>query len=243
MTASPDISGLSDQELAARCKRNRAEEWLHQSGCVGGLLAGVAAGVTVLIGAAAVASWDWCFAAYLGFMAFFVTGLCTFSLCEGLSRFRCRRYLRELEGRYGLLPLKDYVKATRPGLAAGETVFVFIGQGLPHGDHWWVCVHTLDGGKTGKAEARRVAPEGTDGKSLQSPSARVRAVARWCVGTATVVGMVGFFAGFVGPILLRPDSPQGPLLGIFFTGPLGTVVGAVLGALLGVVAATPRARV
>jgi hypothetical protein len=164
MTASADISDLSDAELTARCKRNRAEEWLHQSGCVVGLLAGVAAGVTAITLGAAVASWDWCFAAYLGFMAFFVTGLSTFSLCEGLSRFRCRHYLREVEGRYGLLPLKDYVKAMRPGLTPGETVFVFVGQGLPHGDHWWVCVHTFDGGKAGKAEVRRVATEGFGGR-------------------------------------------------------------------------------
>jgi len=84
---------------------------------------------------------------------------------------------------------------------------------------------------------------GTVGKALQSPSARVRTVARWCAGTATVAGVVGFLAGFVGPILLRPDSPQGPLLGIFFTGPLSTVAGAVLGAVLGALATTSRARV
>jgi len=34
-----------------------------------------------------------------------------------------------------------------------------------------------------------------------------------------VVGVVSFLAGFVGPIILRPDSNQGPLLGIFITGP------------------------
>ncbi len=48
-----------------------------------------------------------------------------------------------------------------------------------------------------------------------------------------VVGVVSFLAGFVGPIILRPDSPQGPLLGIFFTGPLGAFAGAVLGVLIG----------
>ncbi len=57
--------------------------------------------------------------------------------------------------------------------------------------------------------------------------------ARWCAGTATAVGGVTFAAGFVGPILLRPDLPQGPLLGIFFTGPLGAIVGALLGLVIG----------
>ncbi len=74
---------------------------------------------------------------------------------------------------------------------------------------------------------------GTVGVALLSPSGRARSVARWCVGTAAAVGGVAFLAGFVGPILLTPDSPQGPLLGIFVTGPLGTAVGAVLGAVVG----------
>jgi hypothetical protein len=39
--------------------------------------------------------------------------------------------------------------------------------------------------------------------------------------------------GFAGPIILDPNSPQGPLLGIFFTGPLGALAGAVLGAVIG----------
>jgi hypothetical protein len=54
-------------------------------------------------------------------------------------------------------------------------------------------------------------------------------VARWCLGAAFALGAVAFLAGFAGPILLRPDSPQGPLLGIFVTGPLGFVVGAIIG--------------
>jgi hypothetical protein len=44
-----------------------------------------------------------------------------------------------------------------------------------------------------------------------------------------VVGVVSFLAGFVGPIILRPDSNQGPLLGIFITGPAGFVLGGVGG--------------
>lgn len=47
---------------------------------------------------------------------------------------------------------------------------------------------------------------------------------------ALVVGGVGFVAGFFGPMLLAPDANQGPMLGIFITGPLGLVFGAVGGA-------------
>lgn len=42
---------------------------------------------------------------------------------------------------------------------------------------------------------------------------------------AFVVGGIGFIAGFFGPILLTPEANQGPLLGIFITGPLGFVFG------------------
>ena len=58
-------------------------------------------------------------------------------------------------------------------------------------------------------------------------------VARWCLGMAFAIGGVAFLAGIAGPILLTPDSPQGPLLGIFFTGPLGFVIGAVIGLCIG----------
>ena len=59
-------------------------------------------------------------------------------------------------------------------------------------------------------------------------------VTRWCIGTAISVGAVLFLVGFAGPILLTPNSPQRPLWGIFFTGPLGLVIGAIIGLYIGV---------
>ena len=59
-------------------------------------------------------------------------------------------------------------------------------------------------------------------------------VARWALGMGALVGGICFLAGFVGPIILRPDSPQGPLLGIFITGPLGFVIGMILGLVIGI---------
>ena len=44
------------------------------------------------------------------------------------------------------------------------------------------------------------------------------------------LGAVGFACGFFGPIALNPDANQGPLLGIFITGPGGVVAGLVAGA-------------
>jgi hypothetical protein len=76
---------------------------------------------------------------------------------------------------------------------------------------------------------------GVIGVFLQGPPGRGRTVAGWCHWTAWIVGGVGFLIGFVGPLLLEPDSPQGPLLGIFITGPLGAVAGAIIGVLIGLV--------
>jgi hypothetical protein len=50
---------------------------------------------------------------------------------------------------------------------------------------------------------------------------------------ALVVGGIGFAAGFFGPMLFAPEANQGPMLGIFITGPGGAVLGAIGGFLLG----------
>src|SRR3954453_14639593 len=49
------------------------------------------------------------------------------------------------------------------------------------------------------------------GSFLQSPSGRARTVARWCITTTVALGLSAFLVGFVGPIALHPDLPQGPM--------------------------------
>ncbi len=49
------------------------------------------------------------------------------------------------------------------------------------------------------------------------------------------VGGLGFIIGFVGPIIFTPHSNQGPLLGVFVTGPIGVCVGALIGFCVGFV--------
>src|SRR5262245_25055657 len=44
---------------------------------------------------------------------------------------------------------------------------------------------------------------------------------------ALVVGAIGFCVGFFGPLIWAPDANQGPLLGIFITGPLGALAGGL----------------
>jgi len=54
-------------------------------------------------------------------------------------------------------------------------------------------------------------------------------VGRW----AGVLGITGFVCGFVGPMVFAPESNQGPMLGIFITGPAGALLGAILGVVVG----------
>lgn len=63
-----------------------------------------------------------------------------------------------------------------------------------------------------------------------------RAAAAW----AGALGATGFLCGFVGPILLNPGANQGPLLGLFITGPGGAILGALLGGILGGRPDSPR---
>jgi len=52
---------------------------------------------------------------------------------------------------------------------------------------------------------------------------------RWTV----VLGITGFVCGFVGPMGFAPESNQGPMLGIFITGPAAALLGAILGVVVG----------
>jgi hypothetical protein len=46
---------------------------------------------------------------------------------------------------------------------------------------------------------------------------------------AIMLGAIAFCAGFFGPIIFTPGANQGPLLGIFITGPLGFLIGGIGG--------------
>jgi hypothetical protein len=48
---------------------------------------------------------------------------------------------------------------------------------------------------------------------------------------AVILGAIAFAVGFFGPLVWAPDANQGPLLGIFITGPLGFVFGLGWGVL------------
>lgn len=48
---------------------------------------------------------------------------------------------------------------------------------------------------------------------------------------ALTLGAIGFVGGFFGPMIFAPGANQGPLLGLFITGPAGVVLGGVAGAI------------
>jgi hypothetical protein len=58
---------------------------------------------------------------------------------------------------------------------------------------------------------------------------RWRGTVRLALPRAFAVGGIGFVLGFFGPLLLTPDANQGPLLGIFITGPVGFLLGLLWG--------------
>ena len=58
---------------------------------------------------------------------------------------------------------------------------------------------------------------------------RAGGIIRRAVRPALILGGIGFAAGFFGPIIFAPGANQGPLLGIFITGPLGFVIGLIYG--------------
>lgn len=50
-----------------------------------------------------------------------------------------------------------------------------------------------------------------------------------CIKSALILGVSGFVLGFIGPMILTPDANQGPMLGIFITGPAGFLLGGIIG--------------
>lgn len=48
------------------------------------------------------------------------------------------------------------------------------------------------------------------------------------LGWVAILGAVGFLTGFLGPMIFVPEANQGPMVGIFISGPAGVALGFVL---------------
>jgi len=56
-----------------------------------------------------------------------------------------------------------------------------------------------------------------------------------CLKSALIMGVSWLVLGYIGPIILAPSANQGPLLGIFITGPAGFLLGGLIGLGVGLV--------
>ncbi|HVY70907.1 MAG TPA: hypothetical protein VHH73_13325 [Verrucomicrobiae bacterium] len=65
--------------------------------------------------------------------------------------------------------------------------------------------------------------------ALLGGNAASRRRMKYAVAGGLIFFAIGFALGFLGPMMLKPQANQGPLLGIFFTGPLSFPLGAVAG--------------
>jgi hypothetical protein len=71
--------------------------------------------------------------------------------------------------------------------------------------------------------------------ALRGKVAESRAQMKMAFIGGMVCFVLGFAGGFLGPIIFTPQSNQGPLIGIFVTGPIGFGVGTILGWIYAVV--------
>jgi hypothetical protein len=62
--------------------------------------------------------------------------------------------------------------------------------------------------------------------------------AKWIL----ILGVAGFAAGFIGPMIFVPEANQGPMVGIFISGPAGVALGAILWGLCALVSPAPRTQ-
>jgi hypothetical protein len=54
----------------------------------------------------------------------------------------------------------------------------------------------------------------------------------WCGGMAALLGIVGFFGGYIGSVGYYGRSPQVALFALFVSGPYGTLIGAIFGLII-----------
>jgi len=92
----------------------------------------------------------------------------------------------------------------------------------------WCSPLAADGSMPTATEARGQAVKDatvTSGGSLRGAAEPRAAMRTW----AMILGLIGFAGGYFGPMIFDPNSNQGPLLGVFITGPLGFAVGSCAG--------------
>lgn len=69
--------------------------------------------------------------------------------------------------------------------------------------------------------------------SLKGHLSYARAHMTYTLLGGIIWGAMAFLGGFIGPLIFAPEANQGPLLGIFITGPIGFVIGLGIGIIYG----------
>lgn len=138
------LHNLSEPELVAKSRRNRFEEWIIAHYIWISLLCATAICLFNLFGLQNrfnTLTGDICISICL----LFVSQMIIIWIIERLSTFRCRRYLAELQRRFGFRPLQEYVKDARKRISPDETILLLIGKSLPDFRNCWIYISIKNG--------------------------------------------------------------------------------------------------
>jgi uncharacterized membrane protein YeaQ/YmgE (transglycosylase-associated protein family) len=111
--------------------------------------------------------------------------------------------------------------------AAAALLFIYRESGLDE----TLAERTSASAAEARAEQIEMARHPYEGPSIWLRIARAPA---WAGLGAVMLGLTGFLIGFFGPMHFQPWANQGPMVGIFVTGPGGVVLGAIAGTALSI---------
>ena len=110
--------------------------------------------------------------------------------------------------------------------AAIVLLHVYRESGLDDG----LAVRRADAEK--RAIAERMTAADAPAPPRQSLGVRLALAPAWALAGAAMMGVTGFLIGFFGPMQFQQWANQGPMVGIFVTGPLGILAGGLIGGAL-----------
>jgi hypothetical protein len=128
----------------------------------------------------------------------------------------------------GFMYLIPGTRLQRIGFPSWAVLLLSLGLSVLMGRYVWRSLPAEDKASIPAATTRNEAVmAGANGarRSLRGADEPRGAMLVWAVA----LGAIGFAGGFFGPMVFAPGANQGPLLGIFITGPLGTAIGAAVG--------------
>jgi hypothetical protein len=141
----PDLQTIPTGELVqiVKQRRTRIERAVGRSGCLLSILLAAAVWVGIYHFTAGelfvTLSFFWLFGAA-------AVSMLVFSAVGYLRDFRLRKHVRELNRRFGRLPVRSYVRQYARRAAPSELVCLFHGTALPYGNRLWGSVWVRENG-------------------------------------------------------------------------------------------------